>query len=223
MGKSESVSGRRLNTSDFKMIIADDDTEKLRGYQENKCRKIFLALFANCEYKTAMNLKPQDIYILLKLVALGESQWSYASVAGELFMSASEIHAGIKRAVAARLMHSQGGQPLKKSLEEFLIHGVKYAFPPDHGGLTRGVATGYAVPPLKDIIAQPNEPPPVWPDPEGDTRGYEFSPLYKTVPKAALKDNRLYELLAIVDAIRDGRAREREIAIKELKARLGSG
>ena len=170
-----------------------------------------------------MNLKPQDIYILLKLVALGESQWSYASVAGDLFMSASEVHAGIKRAVVARLMHSQSGRPSKKSLEEFLIHGVKYAFPPDHGGLTRGVATGYAAPPLKDIISQPNEPPPVWPDPEGDTRGYEFSPLYKTVPKAALKDNRLYELLAIVDAIRDGRAREREIAIKELRARLGSG
>jgi hypothetical protein len=167
-----------------------------------------------------MNLKPQDIYILLKLVALSKSPWSYSSVAGELFMSASEVHAGIKRAVAARLMHSQGGQPVKKSLEEFLIHGVKYAFPPDRGGLTRGVPTGYAAPPLKDIISQPNEPPPVWPDPDGDTRGYEFSPLYKTVPKAALRDRTLYELLAIVDAIRDGRAREREIAIKELKARL---
>jgi hypothetical protein len=170
-----------------------------------------------------MNLKPQDIYILLKLVALGENQWSYASVAGDLFMSASEVHAGIKRAVAARLMHSQGGRPLKKSLEEFLIHGVKYDALPDHGGLTRGVPTGYAAPPLKGIISQPNEPPPVWPDPEGDTRGYEFSPLYKTVPKAAVKDKTLYELLAIVDAIRDGRAREREIVIEELKARLGSG
>jgi hypothetical protein len=170
-----------------------------------------------------MTLKPQDIYILLKLVAMGESEWSYASVAGDLFMSASEVHAGIKRAVAARLMPSQGSQPLKKSLEEFLIHGVKYAFPPDHGGLTRGVPTGYAAPPLKDIITQPNEPPPVWPDPEGNTRGYEFSPLYKTVPKAAGRDAKLYELLAIVDAIRGGRAREREIAVKELKARLGSG
>jgi hypothetical protein len=170
-----------------------------------------------------MNLKPQDIYILLKLVALGESPWSYASVAGELFMSASEVHAGIKRAVVARLIHPQGGKPLKKSLEEFLIHGVKYAFPPDRGGLTRGVPTGYAAPPLKDIISQPNEPPPVWPDPDGDTRGYEFSPLYKTIPKAALRDKMLYELLAIVDAIRDGRAREREIAVKELKVRLGLG
>ena len=170
-----------------------------------------------------MNLKPQDIYILLKLVGLGESHWTYASVASDLFMSASEVHAGIKRVVAARLMHSQRGGPLKKSLEEFLIHGVKYAFPPDHGGLTRGVPTGYAAPPLKNIISQPNEPPPVWPDPEGGTRGYEFSPLYKTVPKAALKDKMLYELLAIVDAIRGGRAREREIAIEELKVRLGSG
>ncbi len=170
-----------------------------------------------------MILKPQDVYILLKLVAMGEIQWSYASLAGDLFMSASEVHAGIKRAVAAHLMPAQSGQPLKKSLEEFLIHGVKYAFPPDHGGLTRGVPTGYAAPPLKDIISQPNEPPPVWPDPEGGTRGYEFSPLYKTVPKAALKDSKLYELLSLVDAIRDGRAREREIAIRELKARLGSG
>jgi len=110
-----------------------------------------------------------------------------------------------------------------RRLSRVRVYGGLASFPPDHGGLTRGVPTGYAAPPLKDIIAQPNEPPPVWPDPEGDTRGYEFSPLYKTVPKAALKDNRLYELLAIVDAIRDGRAREREIAIKELKARLGSG
>ena len=169
-----------------------------------------------------MNLKPQDIFILLKLIALGEGQWSYASLAGNLFMSTSEVHAGIKRAVAARLMDSQRGRLLKKSLEEFLIHGVKYAFPPDHGGLTRGIPTGYAAPPLKDMISQPNEAPPVWPDPDGDTRGYEFSPLYKSVPKAASKDKKLYELLAIVDAIRDGRAREREIAIKELKIRLGS-
>jgi hypothetical protein len=92
-----------------------------------------------------------------------------------------EIHAGIKRAVAARLIHSQSGRPLHKSLEEFLIHGVKYAFPPNHGGLTRGVPTGYAAPPLEGIISQPDEPPPVWPDPEGDTRGYEFAPLYKQV------------------------------------------
>lgn len=169
-----------------------------------------------------MILKPQDIFILLKVVSLGKAQWSYASLACDLFMSTSEVHAGIKRAVAAHLIGSQKGRLLKKSLEEFLIHGIKYAFPPDHGGLTRGIPTSYAAPPLRDMISQPAEPPPVWPDPEGTVRGYEFSPLYKSVPKAALKDGNLYELLALVDAIRDGRTREREIAIRELKARLES-
>ena len=47
-----------------------------------------------------MVLKPQDIVILLKLVASGEIDWSYPSLAHDLFMSASEIHAGIKRAGA---------------------------------------------------------------------------------------------------------------------------
>ena len=51
-------------------------------------------------------------------------------------------------------------------------------------------------------------------------RGYAFSPLYPSVPAAALQDSRLYELLALVDAIRDGRARERNLAAKELEARL---
>uniref|UniRef100_A0A831XEX5 Uncharacterized protein n=1 Tax=Geobacter metallireducens TaxID=28232 RepID=A0A831XEX5_GEOME len=167
-----------------------------------------------------MVLKPQDIVILLKLVAMGNGGWTYSSLAHELFMSASEVHAGIKRAAAARLMDMQRGAPVRQALEEFLVHGVKYAFPPDRGGLTRGIPTGYAAPPLNTMISQPSEHPPIWPDPEGTIRGYEFSPLYKSVAKAALVDLKLYELLALVDAIRDGRAREREIAVKLLKERI---
>ncbi len=52
-------------------------------------------------------------------------------------------------------------------------------------------------------------------------RGYAFAPLYRTVPEAALRDPALYELLALVDAIRDGRARERNLAQKALEKRLG--
>jgi hypothetical protein len=167
-----------------------------------------------------MVLKPQDIVILLKLVTFGDRTWSYNVLANELFMSPSEVHGGIRRALAARLFDGVRNVPLVKALEEFLVHGVKYAFPPDRGSLTRGLPTSYAAPPLKGKIVQPDEPPPVWPDPEGNERGYEFSPLYKSVPRAAARDSALYELLALVDAIRDGRARERELAVRELKARL---
>jgi len=167
-----------------------------------------------------MNLKPQDIVILLKLVTLGNRSWSYSTLAHELAMSPSEVHGGIKRAAAAQLFDPQRNVPMLRALQEFLVHGVKYAYPPDRGHLTRGVPTSYAAPPLNSLIVQPDEPPPVWPDPEGKVRGYEYSPLYRTVPKAAAMDNALYELLALVDAIRDGRARERELAVKLLTERL---
>jgi hypothetical protein len=110
--------------------------------------------------------------------------------------------------------------PIKSNLLEFLIHGVKYAYPPDRGGITRGVPTSYATQPLRELIMQTDEPPPVWPDPEGQVRGYAFSPLYSSVPLACKVDPELYELLALVDAIRDGRARERKIAIKEIQSRI---
>lgn len=169
----------------------------------------------------AMVLKPQDIVILLKLVSFGcDSQWSFSSLAHDLGMSPSEVHSGIGRATAARLYDPQRKVPIMKSLLEFLVHGVKYAFPPDRGALTRGMPTSYAAPPLNIQIVQSEEPPPVWASPDGKVRGYELSPLYRSVPKAVTNDNMLYELLALVDAIRDGRSREREIAVKELTARL---
>ena len=167
-----------------------------------------------------MILKPQDIFIMLKLVVWNRSEWSYPTLSHELSMSASEVHAGIKRATAARLMDMDRKIPVKSNILEFLIHGVKFAYPPDRGGITRGMPTGYAAQPLRALIVQPDEPPPVWPDPEGQVRGYEFSPLYSSVPKACKIDPNLYELLALVDAIRDGRARERKIAIKEVQSRI---
>jgi hypothetical protein len=64
------------------------------------------------------------------------------------------------------------------------------------------------------------DPPPVWPDPAGEARGESFLPLHKAVPVAVKQDSSLYELLALVDAIRGGRAREKEAARKEIRKRL---
>lgn len=69
-------------------------------------------------------------------------------------------------------------------------------------------------------FASVQEAPPVWPYSEGNVRGYAFSPLYSSVPKAAAVDIALYEMLALVDAIRDGRAREAGMAATEIQARL---
>lgn len=166
-------------------------------------------------------LKGQDILVLLKLVTTRPT-WTYNVLAVELGMSPSEVHAAVKRAVAARLAIQSNDKvtPNIRNLEEFLIHGVKYVFVPDRGGLTRGMPTAYAAPPLEVKFAPSNEPPPVWPDPKGTVRGTAFSPIYKAASLAAQKDKQLYELLVLVDAIRDGRARDREIAVTELTGRL---
>jgi hypothetical protein len=167
-------------------------------------------------------LKPQDILVLLKLVALGPGRWSYSGLATDLGMSPSEVHAAVKRAVTARLAVSHGEmtRPALSALREFLAHGVPYAFVPERGALTRGIPTAHAAPPLKNELALSADLPPVWPDPEGEVRGLTFSPLYKAAPRAARKDPKLYELLTLVDAVRGGGARERALALKLLDKRL---
>ena len=60
----------------------------------------------------------------------------------------------------------------------------------------------------------------VWPDPVGKEMGQSVLPLYKTVPMAVKKDPRLYEYLALVDAIRLGKGRESAYAAEELEKRL---
>jgi hypothetical protein len=83
-----------------------------------------------------------------------------------------------------------------------------------------GGPTSYAAPPLAKLIAQAGDLPPVWPYPDGTVRSYSFVPLHKNEPRAALEDERLYEFLALVDALRNGRARERKLATQELAERL---
>ena len=171
-----------------------------------------------------MQLKPQDVVVLIKLLEY-EKEWPpYAQISKELFLSASEVHAAVQRARQSRLLTGSSPTefPNKSALEEFLLHGLKYSFPPERGEITRGMPTGYAAEPLKSRISVGTDLPPVWPTPDGKTRGYSFAPLYKSAPKAALKDKYLYEMLALIDAIRDGRARERQIAEDELKRRLHS-
>lgn len=164
-------------------------------------------------------LKPQDVVILFKTMTTHNPDWTYASLSNELFISASEVHSAIKRASLAKLWDPLEKKILKRALEEFVIHGVNYAFPANYSGVTRGVATAFSAPPLNEIVIQ-GEFHLVWPDPIGQTRGTGLSPLYKSVPKAIQNDQSFYELLTLVDAIRVGSAREKKIAIDEIKKRI---
>lgn len=168
----------------------------------------------------AQALLPQDVLVLAKLVSYGGRRPAMAQVAFDIGLSPSQVHASLKRLERSRLIAPSTNEPQLRAVEEFLLHGVKYAFPAQRGEATRGMATAYAAPPLNAVIEAGGDPPPVWPSAEGSVRGSTLEPLHKSVPGAAKRDSRLYEILALIDALRDGRARERRIAERELTARL---
>ncbi|MFO7544437.1 MAG: hypothetical protein R6W77_02975 [Trueperaceae bacterium] len=161
-------------------------------------------------------LRPQDLAVAVVLALPDMGTWTYASLADRLGLSASEAHAAVKRAGFAGLV--RGRHVDRHALFEFLEHGVRYAFFAVRGAPTRGVPTGAAAPPLDALISVKDGP--VWPSAEGSARGYALEPLYRSVPQAALRDRTIHELLALIDALRDGGVRERELAMRELRSRL---
>jgi DNA-binding Lrp family transcriptional regulator len=169
-----------------------------------------------------MAIKAQDVLVLLKLLAWERRDWTYQQLAGELGMSQSEVHAGLRRAQEAGLIDPSRRQPVRKALEEFLVHGAKYMFPAERGAATRGVPTCGAAPFVSEVFTVSEDPPLVWPSPDGETRGNAFAPLYRAVPAAAQRDPGLYRLLVLVDLVRGGSAREREWAVAQLKEALAA-
>lgn len=168
------------------------------------------------------SLKPQDLAIALKLVVLRGERLPYRELGQKMRLSQFEAHAATHRLLAARLVVELEGviRPVAAALEPFMLYGAPYAFPPVRGEMTIGFPTAYGVSPLKETVLFSDENPPVWPHPEGTHRGLTLQPLYESLPLAAQDDKALYELLALLDALRIGQARERELAAGMLQERL---
>jgi hypothetical protein len=172
-------------------------------------------------------LKPQDLLVAIRLALMpAGALLNYTEASTALGLSRTEVHAAVRRCVSARLagelVHRADAavEVNRGNLLEFLLHGVRFAFPPTLGGVTRGVPTAHAAPALAGRFAPSDLLPPVWPHPEGNTRGRAFEPLYRSVPVAAAADPRMYAALALVDAIRGGSARDRRVAAPLLEAML---
>ena len=71
-------------------------------------------------------------------------------------ISTTEISHGIKKLKVSQLV-SQSGVINKEAATEFLVHGLKYIFPPEFGTLGAGVPTAYARPGFKYVRYNQNE------------------------------------------------------------------
>jgi hypothetical protein len=163
-------------------------------------------------------MRPHDLAILLKIATKGNEHWYMKDLAFELGMSASEITESINRSTIAGLISNDKKTLKKLAMLDFLKSGLKYVFPQQPGSLVRGIGTAHSAPPLnKEIVSEEQY---VWPNGKGKIRGQAIEPLHKNIPEACLKDDKYYELMALVDAIRIGKAREQTMALRMIEERI---
>ena len=160
-------------------------------------------------------MRPQDVVILLKKLTRSGRSMNGKELSESLGISQSEVSEAMERNLNAHLTDDAKVRVNIVSLREFLIYGIKYCFPVKPGAMVRGIPTAVSSPLFSESIVAGDETF-VWKCKEGTHRGQSVTPLFHTVPLAVKQDDELYSLLAIVDALRIGRARERNIAIQEL-------
>ncbi|WP_300597892.1 hypothetical protein [Niabella sp.] len=166
-------------------------------------------------------MKPQDILVILKLLSIKSKGLSQYQVAKAVGISPAELTKVFNRLFISGFIDVSKKQLNRQAIREFLIHGLKYVFPVRIGPRVRGIPTAYAASPINKYFGN-NQDIYVWPFSKGTARGFSLSPLYKTVPKIIEEDLQLYELLAIIDTLRMGKAREVKAAIEELDKYLNN-
>jgi hypothetical protein len=106
-----------------------------------------------------------------------------------------------------------------RELRNFLVHGVKIAFPPVLGRELRGVPTAHSGPLLREQFDSSKAI--VWPDVHASSRGTSLAPLYPKATELPERAPAVYSALTLVDALRVGQARERSAAVTAIDQLLG--
>ena len=163
------------------------------------------------------SMKPQDVVILLKLMITGDEAWRQVDIANDLLLSQGEVAKALSRLKKSGLV--TGKRVNASGALEFLSYGLKYVFPAELGPIAVGVPTAMSAPSFKTKLLQGENDKYVWPSSQGKVRGQIIKPFYPGLAEAVLKDKVLYELMASVEVIRVGRAREKKIAIDKIKKR----
>jgi hypothetical protein len=168
----------------------------------------------------ARGLHPVDIPVALHLATSPRA--SYATLADDLSLSVSTAHDSVSRLMfvgLARLIAKQR-QVNRSALLELLRHGsLRYFFPAIRDRNRRGIPTAHAAPAMRGYLDADIDPV-VWPTSRGTVIGHAITPLLPRVADLPERCPAVYDLLTLVDAMRIGTARDREIAGKLLTERL---
>ncbi|TCK62303.1 hypothetical protein [Seleniivibrio woodruffii] len=166
-------------------------------------------------------MKEADIYVLLSfLVKKNSNKETIRDWQERSGLSKAVLGRSMKFLKTAKLVADD--EPVYRNIEEFLVHGFPYVFPIEKGRVTRGFISGIDATTLKGDFVD-NEYPIVWAHPEGNVKGFSVPPLHKAIPEMIAQnrlEQKVYEMLALLDVLRVGQRREIEAAKKRLKELL---
>ena len=168
--------------------------------------------------KVHNGMRPHDIVVLLKIISM-QDNWLNKDLANSLFISSSEISESLNRSMIARLVSPDKKKVFKNALLKFIENGLSFVFPAAPGAIVRGIPTAHSAPVLKEFILA--EDVYVWPSPDGRAKGQAIAPLYPNQVQAVLHDEKLYDMLALIDSVRVGKVREAEKALELLRQYFG--
>ncbi len=157
----------------------------------------------------------------LRLLLVPEDR--YEPLANALATSTSAVHRSVARLRQAGLCELGSRTVNQGACREFLVHGVRFAFPAVRGAERLGMPTAGAHPELAPLFSNGSAMTPlVWPMEGGSVRGEALVPLFNGVPKVAIREPRLHHLLACVDVLRVGTGSQRDVAANVLHQRVFS-
>lgn len=166
----------------------------------------------------SISLKPQDVALLVKLLALKKDDWRQIDIAIDLGLSQGEVAKALSRLIKSGLV--QDKRVNRSAALEFILHAVKYIFPAEVGALAAGVPTAISSPMHERMVVQRGDDSYVWPSIHGSIRGQMIKPFYPQLAEAALKDSDFYGLMSAIEILRVGRARERNLAAQYLEKKI---
>lgn len=160
-----------------------------------------------------MQIRPQDVLVACKLLTLG-LEWTYDGLAGGLYLSRSEAHASVCRCQSAGIVVGGGRcstpRVRRRKLLDLLL-AVPQVFVADLGPVGDGLPTAESAGVLDGRFEPTGRIRLAWPTTLPNVRlsellveGQLVSPLYPTATLACAADDRLYEILALVDVLRVG-------------------
>lgn len=165
-------------------------------------------------------VKKPDIYVLSGLIA-HDGDWSYRSLADRLRVPHPVVQRAFSRGQEAGLYSAERRTVYLPHFEEFAVHALRFVAPAQLGAIVPGVPAAWAAEPMAAAIhSSGEEPPPVWPYARGRLRGQAIEPLHPAAPEAVEDWPELGEILALLDSVRAGDVRIRQVAEGLLERRL---